>query len=354
MTSKLKTLVASTSVMALLASGAPAMAAGTVAGTDIANTVTITYDVGGITQTPPAVTGDTFKVDRKIIFDIYTTDAVSTFVTPNTNDQIVSFELENTSNDTLDFDLTVSNAANGFSTTNSDAGVDSYDALNLEYCIDYDKSGTCNGSEVWGTTANVDDLAPDASVFVLVRGDFPSSAPNAAVSAVSVTAVGLTSAGAALTDDSGAADIAGTVQNVFADTDENNSETADDNYVVRAAVLAVAKLSRVVSDPVSGTTNPKAIPGAIVEYCITVNNSGSAAASNVAITDDLAQVAAGAQYYATYVPQNGGTSVTSGVCSTDGADDATAYDGGTNTISSVLSSVPAGELRTLIFQVEIK
>lgn len=354
MTSKLKTLVASTSVMALLASGAPAMAAGTQAGTSIENSVSITYDVGGVTQTPPPVASDEFVVDRKIIFDVYTTDAVSTFVTPNTNDQIVSFELENTSNDTLDFAITIANAANGFSTTNADAGVDNYDALNLEYCIDYDMSGTCNGGEVWGTTANVDDLSPDDSVFILVRGDFPTTAPDAAVSAVTVTAVALDSAGAALTDDSGDADVATLVQNVFADTDENNSETADDNYVVAAAVLAVQKLSRVVSDPVSGTTNPKAIPGAIVEYCITVDNSGSAAASNVAITDDLDQVAPAAEYYAAFTPLNSGTGVTGGVCDADGTADTGAYDAGTNDISSVLSSVPAGEIRTLIFQVEIQ
>lgn len=353
MTSKLKNLVASTSVLALLCSGAPAIAAGTQAGTNIANTVTITYDVGGAVQTPPPVTGDTFKVDRKVIFDVYATDTATTDVTPNTNDQILAYELENTSNDTLDFDLTVANAANSFVPTNG--GVDNYDALNIEYCIDYSFNGACDSGEVWGTTANVDDLDPDQSVYILVRGDFPSSAPNAAVSAVTVTAVGLDINGAALTDDSGDADDAAVVQNVFADTDENNTETADDNYVVEAAVLAVAKLSRVVSDPINGVSpNAKAIPGAIVEYCITVDNSGLADASNVAITDNLAQIAPSATYYATYTPLNGGTGVTGGVCDADGTAAGGAYNGGTNTISSVLTTVPKGEMRTLIFQVKIQ
>ena len=40
--------------------------------------------------------------------------------------------------------------------------------------------------------------------------------------------------------------------------------------------------------PVNGTTNPKAVPGATVEYCITVANaSGAALATNVSVTDDL-------------------------------------------------------------------
>ena len=41
------------------------------------------------------------------------------------------------------------------------------------------------------------------------------------------------------------------------------------------ASLAVSKTSNVISDPVNGTNNPKAIPGALVEYRITVTNTGS-------------------------------------------------------------------------------
>lgn len=351
MTSKLKTLVASTSVMAVLLSGAPAMAAGTQAGTDITNSVSVTFDVGGVTQTPPPVASDTFVVDRKIIFDINASDTVSTVVTPNTTENVLTFTLENTSNDTLDFGLTIANLANGFSTTNGDAGADNYDALNIYYCVDNNDNNVCDPGE---ENVNVNDLAPDADRTIWVYGDFPASTPDGSVSAVSVTAVGLTSAGAALTNDSGSADVAGTVQNVFADTGNDNTETADDNYLTAAAVLSVQKLSRVVSDPISGTTNPKAIPGATIEYCITVDNTGSAAASNVAITDDLDQVSPAAAFDSSFTPLRNGTGVASGVCSTDGSAHAAAYVSGTNDISSVLATVPAGEMRTLIFRVTIQ
>lgn len=40
------------------------------------------------------------------------------------------------------------------------------------------------------------------------------------------------------------------------------------------AQLNVTKVSSVISDPVNGTSNPKAIPGATIEYLITVTNSG--------------------------------------------------------------------------------
>lgn len=41
------------------------------------------------------------------------------------------------------------------------------------------------------------------------------------------------------------------------------------------AVLTIAKISTVISDPVNGTTNPMMIPGAVVEYAITVTNEGN-------------------------------------------------------------------------------
>ena len=53
------------------------------------------------------------------------------------------------------------------------------------------------------------------------------------------------------------------------------------------ADLSVTKVSTLISDPVNGTTNPKAIPGALVEYLITVANTGTAAtdANSVVIWD---------------------------------------------------------------------
>jgi uncharacterized repeat protein (TIGR01451 family) len=52
------------------------------------------------------------------------------------------------------------------------------------------------------------------------------------------------------------------------------------------ADLSVTKLSSVVSDGVSAS-NPKAIPGAVIRYCITVTNNGSGTATSLAATDTL-------------------------------------------------------------------
>ncbi|MBU7590789.1 MAG: hypothetical protein KAF42_16450 [Sphingopyxis terrae] len=62
------------------------------------------------------------------------------------------------------------------------------------------------------------------------------------------------------------------------------------------ATLAIAKSSTLVSDPVNGTANPKAIPGAIVRYILTVQNSGPTAtdSNSVFIVDSLpAQISVG-------------------------------------------------------------
>ncbi|WP_447749795.1 proprotein convertase P-domain-containing protein [Sphingopyxis fribergensis] len=53
------------------------------------------------------------------------------------------------------------------------------------------------------------------------------------------------------------------------------------------ANLTIAKTSSIVNDPVNGATNPKAIPGATMRYCILVTNNGSATATGVNVADPL-------------------------------------------------------------------
>ncbi len=59
------------------------------------------------------------------------------------------------------------------------------------------------------------------------------------------------------------------------------------NTRLATAVLVVQKTSTVISDPVNGTVNPKAIPGAVVEYAINVRNVGTRAvdASSIVLLD---------------------------------------------------------------------
>ena len=61
----------------------------------------------------------------------------------------------------------------------------------------------------------------------------------------------------------------------------------DITYCLPTTDLTATKISTVISDPVSGTEEPKAIPGAVIEYCILLSNSGSATAENAVVTDLL-------------------------------------------------------------------
>lgn len=61
----------------------------------------------------------------------------------------------------------------------------------------------------------------------------------------------------------------------------------DVTFCTPRAVLNVSKSSTVISDPVNGTNFPKAIPGALVEYCILVANTGPAALTNLVTSDAL-------------------------------------------------------------------
>lgn len=51
--------------------------------------------------------------------------------------------------------------------------------------------------------------------------------------------------------------------------------------------LAIAKTSSIVSDPVNGTADPKAIPGATMRYCLLVTNNGSSTATAINVADPL-------------------------------------------------------------------
>ncbi len=60
----------------------------------------------------------------------------------------------------------------------------------------------------------------------------------------------------------------------------------DPTGVVNVCLPSITKLSILISDPVNGTTNPKSIPGAIVEYVLTISNPGVAmTADSVVVTD---------------------------------------------------------------------
>ena len=61
----------------------------------------------------------------------------------------------------------------------------------------------------------------------------------------------------------------------------------DITFCSPSTTIEVNKVSFVVSDPVNGASDPKAIPGAIMQYCILIQNTGLIEATNVVANDVL-------------------------------------------------------------------
>lgn len=345
MTSKLKFLVAAGTVSAAMMSASSAFAAGSLVGTDVINQATINYQVGGVAQTQLTAT-DTFDVDRKVIFTLTEAAVIgTTTVAPNQQDAVTRFTLNNTSNDTLDFVLSAGQLAGG---TAEHGGTDIFDVTGLAFFVDANGNGTYEAGTDTATTVN--NLAPDTSATIFVVGDIPVAVTNGQVAGVTLTASVRNADGTVITPATDAdANTAG-IETIFADAGRDGSETDGDDFTVAAPNLTVTKLSRVISDGVSAS-NFKAVPGAVVEYCIVVSNgAGAATATNVAVADNL-NLEPDFTYLGSFTPKYDGTVVTGDTC-TPGTLDAT-YNGGTNTVSATLSDIAAGQTRTLVFRVTI-
>ena len=111
--------------------------------------------------------------------------------------------------------------------------------------------------------------------------------------------------------------------------------------------LVVSKTSSVVSDPVNGAANPKAIPGATMRYCVIVTNmQGNPTASAITLTDALSGEPI--TYVAGSVRVNGTAS--NGVCSWNGS------PGGSysaSTITATLSNLAGGASSTMYFDATV-
>ena len=366
MTRTLKLLGACSSVSIAMLCSAPALAGGTAPGTDILNTVNVNYQTGSVAQTAITAT-DTFKVDRKIIFSLFEAATTgTTTVTPGQNGQVVRFQITNTSNDTLDFSLaaiqqaTATNAAHG--------GQDAFNLSTFTLFVDGNGNGTYESAT--DTATVVDNLGLDQSRYIFGVGNVPLSATNGQIAGVQVTATALESTGSAITAATDSTvNSATTVETVFADAlksgvggasaARDGIDVATDSYTVSAASLSVFKTSRIVSDNVSAS-NFKSVPGAVVEYCISVANAaGGALATNISISDlvptNTTFVPASIRVNGTVTTPGASQTCTGGTAATDSAADADNGSFGTpaSTVVGSLTDIAGGSSSAVIFRATI-
>lgn len=344
-------LLASASVLAVSAIAVtPAFAAGTTAGTTITNQVTLDYKVGGIDQNQ-VTASDSFTVDRKVNL-LVTENGSTTSVTPGQTAAVTAFVVANSSNAPLDFALAVTQLSGGSA---AHGGTDNYNVSNIKMYVDTNSN---NGYDP-GTDLEItylDQIAADDSKTVFVVADVPLGRSTNDVAGVRLTATASEanatgSLGSTITQTTGA-NTSG-VDTVFADVATDGNVLRDgihfdeDDYTILAAALTATKTSRVISDPFNGSTDPKMIPGAVVEYCIAVTNAaGSATATNVNVSDELPLQTT---YDSAFGIKLNGT-VTGGSCNTDGVSGGS-YAAGI--ASGTLTDIAAGVTRTLVFRVSV-
>jgi len=278
---------------------AGAFAGGTAPGTDITNQATLNYKVGATDQ--PAVTSDgdtgtagnqatTFKVDRKV--DLTMVNNGGATVVPNSNDQVLPFTLTNTGNDTHGYLLST---IAGVDDTDDD-----FDMGTVRIYVDVNNNGTYeSGTDTLYTAAtNVGDLAPDASINLLIVANTPGTVADTETSLYHLLAQATKAGTTTPTAETAGADDTATVDTAFADaagsagagTDDalDGIHSASGTYTVQSASMVITKTSQVTDDGF-GTTAPnaKAIPGATVTYTLSIANNGSASADTLVLTDDL-------------------------------------------------------------------
>ena len=338
---KMNRLLQAASVVAFAhATCAPALAAGTTAGTSITNQVSVDYEVNGFALSQ-IQQSNTITVDRKIIFTATQGGGSSTTVSPNQTNAVFAFDISNQSNDTVDLALSLAQSSG-----------DDFNITNPRYYHDVNGDGLLDGGDVLITF--IDELGEDAVFKLLVVVDVPQATVTGDEADITLTATaragGASGTQGALLQSTTGANTAG-IDTVLADAAGASDAESDGTYSVTgrvtvfSAALSVVQSHRIVTDPVNLTSNPKAIPGATVEYCIAVSNApGNATATAVTVTDALP---ADVTYVSAFGIFINGTVDGSNVCNGGGT------AGGTfsaNTVSGALSDIAAGETRTLYFR----
>ena len=265
--------------------------------TPITNTASVNYSVSGVPQTvinssptgnstpgAGAGTATSFLVDKRIMFIAEETDGAATVTSPGLTQVVTTFRVTNTSNGAQDFRIAADNTqppAIIFGRT------DSFDMSNFTLHI---SSAACSTATMAtptfageAATTFIGALAEDTCRYVFVRSDTPVSptAANGLASTIRLVTTATTTGSLGVTAETqtAAADNAAVVDVVFAETGIANGNVANngislafDQYFV--GTLTVTKTAAVISDGFSAAGQAKAIPGAIVEYTISVQNNG--------------------------------------------------------------------------------
>ena len=300
-----------------------AHAAGVVAGTQIANTATATYDSGAASVSIQSNTV-TVRVDELLNVAVTSLSANPTAAAAGTT--VLTYQVTNTGNGPESFDLSADPAVSG----------NSFDPALQSIAYDTNGNGVYDaGTDViLATGTPTPAIAPDSSLTVFVLTTLPNAATDGQTGQVRLTATAATGSGTPGTVFAGQGAGGG-------DAVVGASTGLDDALATEIARLAAVNLTKsaTILDPF-GTQQP--VPGAIVTYSLLAMVSGAGMASNLNVTD--------------VIPT--GTTYQPGTLTLDGSplSDATDSDAGQASAAGIavgLGTLAGGTSKTVTFKVKI-
>ncbi len=315
-----------------------AFAVGTPSGNTISNLATVDYDVNGTAQTEiesaPGVGNSTpgfgvgtttdFTVDTRVNFTLDQVGTAHTTVSPGETGALTEFLITNTGNATQDYRLVATNLPDGSVvntlTDNSDM------TLPVALADNNDNSTPEPGTD----DPFVDSLGADLSRTIWISADADLMLVNGNIANVNLEGIsadaGSCSAACVDSVSTPGGDTPGvdTVVAVGGTLDVNNAN-AQDGYQVASSALFVSKDSLLLSDPFNGALNPKHIPQAVVQYTVTIDNTGGTLdADDVVVTDTLTDVTLSSDITIAGASTGSGTCTGDDAVDTDG--DGCSYD----------------------------
>jgi uncharacterized repeat protein (TIGR01451 family) len=315
-------------------------AAGTGAGTSITNQASVSYNSGAGTVVENS-NSVSFRVDELMSATLISQFTADISVSSGQTDAMQKFQLTNTGNGSEAFVLSSSNLTG-----------DQFDVTNFTLYQD-DGSDTTSldiTSDSELTTNTTTTLAPGETITIWVVSEIPSTPLNdndkaeIQLSAISNTFVTAGNSSPTLGDSINNAGDGGT----FAVYGISGLLADNATYVISDIDVNIVKAIVATRDNIGGS---KAVPGAEVDYSLTVTVTGTGSANNVIVTDKLPDN--GAVPPVQYLVLKGGTNGTITVNSSDlsasaATDPSAKYDANTHTITVELGDITAGATATTI------
>jgi uncharacterized repeat protein (TIGR01451 family) len=324
-------LTAMTAIRAIVAAtcigsmSSPAWALGTAAGTQITNTATATFSIpGGGTSSVNSNTVTTL-VDELIDVNVAWADPGDVTVQAGSTNQVLTYTVTNTGNagETYQLSTQLGSGAN-------------FDPTATSIVIDSNGNGVYDPGidQVYTPGSNDPSIAADGSIAVFVLSTIPPSAADQDRGRIDLVATSTTATGAPGTAVAGAG--AGGVSAVIG---SSGGLASDDGYYRVSSVGVTLTKSATITDPFGGSAS---VPGSTITYTLVASVSGSGDVSGLVVTDPIP----------TGTAYKNGSITLGGSPLTDAADaDAGRFDG--TGISVELGTVPAGQVRTVSFQVKV-